>query len=312
MRFPFGSGNWYNAQKYGVKTSYGYHEGDDWNLTSSGDSDLGQPLYAIADGIVTSVHNHLTRPTFGLHVHIQHDGRWGTVYSHYAHLDSCRVKVGDRVTEGQEIGKLGKSGTTSAHLHFAIKNQPTGIDGIAKTLDDLKKWENPTEFINKWKGNSGNTMQIDEATFNKLVANSTKWDGVHKYLELSGDPATTPLEQATNSIGGLKSRSTDLQNQLAKAQAEVKNREEQVDRLKQQLAESAKLESDLRIKLNASINDLQKMAGEYEGRISVLQGQVDDLAREKGELNKQIALLQAGQQDCFDIFLSNIKKLFRR
>jgi len=309
MRFPYGSGNWYNAQGYGKKTDYGYHEGDDFNLVSGGDSDLGQPLYAIADGTVTSVHNHITKPTFGTHIHIQHDGKWGTVYSHYAHLQSTSVKVGDRVTEGQEIGKLGKSGTDSAHLHFSIKNQPTGVDGIAKTLEDLKKWENPTEFITKWKGN---TMQIDEATFNKLVNNSNKWDGIHKYLELSGDPATTPIEQATNVIGGLKSRATDLQNQLAKAQAEVKNRTEQVDRLKQQLAESAKLESDLRIKLNASINDLQKMAGEYEGRISVLQGQVDDLAREKGELNKQIALLQAGQQDCFDIFLQNIKKLFRR
>lgn len=26
MRFPYGSGNWYNAQSYGKKTDYGYHE----------------------------------------------------------------------------------------------------------------------------------------------------------------------------------------------------------------------------------------------------------------------------------------------
>lgn len=192
-------------------------------------------------------------------------------------------------------------------------NRFTSLDQNWPTLDKVTETEhNYTNVIGWLRPKKGSDMQIDEATFNKLVANSTKWDGVHKYLELSGDPATTPLEQATNSIGGIKSRVTDLSNQLAKAEAEVKNRTEQVDRLKQQLAESAKLESDLRIKLNASINDLQKMAGEYEGRISVLQRQVDDLAREKGELNKQIALLQAGQQDCFDIFLTNIKKLFRR
>lgn len=321
MRFPYGSGSWYNAQKYGVKTNYGYHEGDDWNLTSGGDSDLGQPLYAITDGIVTSVHNHTTKPTFGLHVHIQHDGKWGTVYSHYAHLQSCNVAVGDRVTEGQEIGKLGKSGTDAAHLHFAIKNQPTGIDGIAKTLDDLKKWENPTEFINKWKTAGGGTMQVEESVYGKLVANSTKWDGIHKYLELSGDPAATPLEQATNVIGGYKSRGTDLQNQLAKAEAEVKNRDEQVSRLKDQIASEQNLNKSLQIKLNDAMSALKQMAGDYEGRISVLQGQVDAMARDKGELNRQLALLEAEnaqlkkgiQTDgCFEIFIDNIKKLFRR
>lgn len=318
MRFPYGSGSWYNAQKYGVKTNYGYHEGDDFNLVSGGDSDLGQPLYAIADGTVTSVHNHITKPTFGTHIHIQHDGKWGTVYSHYAHLQSTSVKVGDRVTEGQEIGKLGKSGTDSAHLHFSIKNQPTGVDGIAKTLEDLKKWENPTEFITKWKGN---TMQIDEATFNKLVNNSNKWDGIHKYLELSGDPATTPIEQATNVIGGLKSRATDLQNQLARAEAEVKNREEQVSRLKEQIANEQSLNKSLTTKLNDAMSALKTLAGDYEGRISVLQEQVDDLAKAKGELMKALAVLEAENaqlkkgihtENCFEIFINNIKNLFKK
>lgn len=40
---------------------------------------------------------------------------------HYAHLKDCLVKVGDRVKGGQQIGNLGKSGTSSAHLHFEIQ-----------------------------------------------------------------------------------------------------------------------------------------------------------------------------------------------
>jgi murein DD-endopeptidase MepM/ murein hydrolase activator NlpD len=143
---------WYNAQGFGVKTSYGYHEGDDYNLKTGGDSDLGQPIYAIADGVVTSLHDHTTKPTFGRHLHIKHDGPWGTVWSHYAHLLDIFVVPNQTVKEGQKIATLGKSGTNWAHLHFAIKKQPTGIDGIAKTLEDLKMWVDPIPFIEKWEG----------------------------------------------------------------------------------------------------------------------------------------------------------------
>lgn len=152
MRLPIDQPHkWYNAQGFGVKTSYGYHEGDDYNLKTGGNSDLGQPLFAIADGVVTSVHSHTTKPTFGNHVHIKHDGAWGTVWCHFAHCQKVLVKEGDVVKEGQPIAFLGNSGTDSAHLHWAMKLQPTGIDGIAKTKEDLAKWTNPTEFVNKWK-----------------------------------------------------------------------------------------------------------------------------------------------------------------
>lgn len=219
----------------------------------------------------------------------------------------------------------GRVGGGAGHIAIALNSTPAGFTSLDQNWSKKQvvttenhKYTNVSGWLHPKKGTD---MTIDEATFNKLVANSTKWDGVHKYLELGGDPATTALEQATNSIGGLKSRATDLQNQLAKAEAEVKNRDEQVGRLKQQLAESAKLEIDLRSKLNSAIADLQKMAGEYDGRISVLQGQVDDLAREKGALNTQVALLEAEnaqlkkgiQTDgCFTIFINNLKKLFER
>lgn len=282
MRFPYGSGNWYNAQSYGKKTDYGYHEGDDFNLVSGGDSDLGQPLYAIADGTVTSVHTHITKPTFGTHIHIQHDGKWGTVYSHYAHLQSTSVKVGDRVTEGQQVGRLGKSGTDAAHLHFAIKNQPTGVDGIARTLADLAKWENPTEFINKWKG----TMS-DE--YGDLVYKATQHDETVKYIYTDKDPRQTPSTEIQQHIAGLKSRATDLQNQLVKAEAEVVNRTEQVGRLKDEITRIEAIKKDLLIKISST----EKIVNDYEGTIGVLKAQVDALAKEKGSLKTQIAVLEA-------------------
>lgn len=149
MQYPVNNfkDKWYNSQGYGAKTSYGYHEGADLNLKTGGDSDLGQPLYAIADGVVTSVHMHTTN--FGRHIHIKHDGAWGTVYSHYAHCDRITKQEDEYVKEGELIGYLGKSGTTLAHLHFAIKLEPTGIDAVAKTLEELKKWTDPIKFIEK-------------------------------------------------------------------------------------------------------------------------------------------------------------------
>lgn len=150
MRRPVDNWNaWYIAQGFGVKTTYGFHEGVDLNLKTGGDTDLGQLLLAVADGEITSVHDHTGKPTFGLHLHLKFDSPFGPRWAHYAHLQSVSVKVGDRVTEGQPIAKLGKSGTDVAHCHFAIKNQATGIDGLAKTEEDLAKWEDPIAFIDR-------------------------------------------------------------------------------------------------------------------------------------------------------------------
>lgn len=144
---------WYDAQPYGTKTSYGYHDGCDINLLSGADSDFGQPLLAVADGTISSVHSHTTSPTFGNHIHLEFTINGKTYYAHYAHCRDVFVSVGQTVKQGDNIATIGKSGTQYAHCHFAIKNQPTGVDGIAKTLDDLKKWENPIKFIEANLGN---------------------------------------------------------------------------------------------------------------------------------------------------------------
>lgn len=156
MRLPFGDGTIKDFKKYwrvdaefGEKRKGYYHSGADINLKTGGNTDWGEPLRAIADGEVTSIHTHSRG--FGKHIHIKHEGEWGTVWSHYAHCDNIFVGVGGFVQEGQKVATLGNSGNSkTAHLHFSIKLKPTGIDSVPKSKADLKKWTDPIAFIDKW------------------------------------------------------------------------------------------------------------------------------------------------------------------
>jgi hypothetical protein len=208
----------------------------------------------------------------------------------------------------------GNVGGGAGHIAIALNSSPTGFTSLDQNWS--KKQVVTTENhnynnVSGWLHPKENMAGLPE-NYPDIIHNSVQWEELHKYLELPGEPKSTQAEAVINSIGGLKSRATDLQNQLAKTQAEVKNREEQVSRLKEQIANEQTLNKALTTKLNDAMSALKTLAGDYEGRIGVLQEQVNDLAKDKGELNKQIALLQAGQQDCFDIFLSNIKKLFKK
>jgi len=56
------------------------------------------------------------------------------VFAAYAHLapGSVRVHRGERVREGQLLGKLGNSGiSTGPHLHFQLMNRPEPLDADA-------------------------------------------------------------------------------------------------------------------------------------------------------------------------------------
>ena len=58
----------------------------------------------------------------------------------YAHMkpDSVRVEPGDRVREGEVLGQLGNSGSsTGPHLHFQLMNRPSALasDGLPYVFD---------------------------------------------------------------------------------------------------------------------------------------------------------------------------------
>lgn len=76
----------------------------------------GTPVLATADGEVTFAG---TKGDYGILVIIQHADGYVTSY---AHLQSYSVKVGQRVTLGEEIAAVGNTGaSTGPHLHYEVR-----------------------------------------------------------------------------------------------------------------------------------------------------------------------------------------------
>lgn len=77
---------------------------------------LGTPLFATADGVVTHAG---WSSGYGRLVKIQHE--FG-IETRYAHLSKLNVKVGQRVSRGDNIGAMGASGrVTGVHLHYEVR-----------------------------------------------------------------------------------------------------------------------------------------------------------------------------------------------
>lgn len=137
-----------------------WHPGEDWNGRGGGDTDLGDPVYAISNGKVLEFGYY--QPSWGNLVLIEHALPDGTrVWSQYAHLDQIMVtSVGQKVTRGQQIGTIGKGAKTPqapkglylAHLHFEIRRNKLSIGNWTPMVKNreqvLANYYSPIEFIN--------------------------------------------------------------------------------------------------------------------------------------------------------------------
>lgn len=141
----------------------------------------------------------------------------------------------------------------------------------------------------------GNGMSDD---YGNMVWKSTQHDETTKAIfGADKDPRQTPSTEIMATVNGYKSSSTDARNKLAEAGAEVKNRGEQVGRLKQQLLDEQELRKTEASALIEAQKAIVKLRGEYEGRMTSLQEQVDELAKAKGTLQTQISVLEAENKE---------------
>lgn len=95
-----------------------FHAGVDLAAT------IGTPVYSPADGVVAFAGRYPLRQSvgwwrYGNMVALRHGDRF---ISLYGHLDEVKVRGGQKIEQGKEIGTVGNTGwSTNPHLHYEIR-----------------------------------------------------------------------------------------------------------------------------------------------------------------------------------------------
>ena len=146
--FPVGKPNakgYFKAQLFGENM----HLGEDWNGVGGGNTDLGDPVYSISNGLVTFSRDvccgwgNVIRVVHRLPNHPE----FQYIEAVYAHMHSINVKAGDLIKRGQQIGTIGNAnGRYSAHLHLEMRSFINMSLGPGYS-EDLYGYEDPSTFI---------------------------------------------------------------------------------------------------------------------------------------------------------------------
>ncbi|MGD9664537.1 MAG: M23 family metallopeptidase, partial [Novosphingobium sp.] len=99
-----------------------YHSGIDITTGTS-----GTPFVAPADGVVILA----AEQPFSLEGHLLMIDHGGGLNSAFLHCSQILVKEGERVKQGQVIGRIGMSGrATGPHLHWSLKWDSARLDPL--------------------------------------------------------------------------------------------------------------------------------------------------------------------------------------
>ncbi len=120
------------TSRFGTRRSYNGSEYDRFHSGTDFGGPPGAAIYAPADGRVVMVD---TLTVYGLFTAIDHG--WG-VYTGYAHQSESLVSVGQFVTAGEVIGRIGDTGRSAGpHLHWEFWVNGVETDGMQWTRTDF-------------------------------------------------------------------------------------------------------------------------------------------------------------------------------
>jgi FtsZ-binding cell division protein ZapB len=205
---------------------------------------------------------------------IECDTAYGKRWYHYAHCQEIKAEA-KTVSEGEVIGKLGKSGTTYAHLHFAVfKVNPSeigGIDVIAKTQDQLNKWwEDPfltlntktesTDMIPNYLKTLLQEANIDinnEGQFRAFWEKAIKYDNDVRALQEQVKSANEALSDRALEVSTLTEKNQKLSDRASEA-------EEEVNRLRGERDKATWENTQLTIKVEALEEEIDRLHREIE------------------------------------------------
>lgn len=269
---------------------------------------------------------------------------WGSFHRQYGDIQEVRTVTPAALTDTQmgEIRSALDAGypvmlhldynpkTVENDMHFvlAVGYNPADendfavadpIGGKIHSLKDYLGWFKPSarntiEQYVIYKGNvpteAAGCLVPNTAdwrkTYEGLVHNSSEYEKVvHEYIGESADPKATAFEQIRSVISGIKSRLTDLGNQLLTAQGELKKAQTEIGNKDDQLANvAAECQRQLELKkaeidaLSGNAKALEKLKGQYEGTIAQLQGTLREAQKAGGQKDLQITDLQTQLEQC--------------
>lgn len=237
---------------------------------------------------------------------IQLYNTWKLTFGHCNTIESFQTK-----NEGETMAISDNTGnSTGSHLHLSVKkgslsngkfnveNYNNGYFGAIEPqifFDELRKYKKEHGTTPAPEGCLVPNTPEWRQKYEVLVGGATKWADALKILEIADDPTTTPSDKIKSVVAGYKSRETDLKNQLGEKQTqldtanqEIKNRTEQVSRLEKAVLEKEKYYKDLLDALKKDIKNLPEIVRVAEGRVKVLEEELDEASKAKGR-----ALLEA-------------------
>lgn len=172
----------YNAQPFWEMNEKrgGHHAGDDINGIGGMNTDLGDPIHSVADGLV--VYAGEPSPGWGKTLVIAHrtvDGRM--LQSMYAHLKSIDVAYGSLVSRGQLIGTNGTANDHyPAHLHFEIR-ESDHVDIRGGYHSGKLNLLNPMATLNELRG-----AKVNDHSPAALAVVKEQWQATWSDLEIEG------------------------------------------------------------------------------------------------------------------------------
>ncbi len=125
--FTPGSGRWRFPTTGGyISSGYGYRNGRLHKAIDIAGQRSGSPILAADSGVVVASATSGWNTGSGKYVTINHGNGYSTRYSHLNRVD---VKTGQKVSAGQVIGGMGRSGwATGIHLHFVVMYKGKAIN----------------------------------------------------------------------------------------------------------------------------------------------------------------------------------------
>jgi hypothetical protein len=101
---------------------------------------VGTPIYATGDGVVRIAgRNPDGYSGYGVVVVIDHGFGFQTLY---AHMNNTKVKSGQKVKRGEQVGVVGSSGmSTGSHLHYEVLLNGKHVDPVYYFFNDLTPQE---------------------------------------------------------------------------------------------------------------------------------------------------------------------------